>query len=237
MPQPYLSIVLPFYNEAGCVDRVVREAYETLQRAGLSFEMIAVQNGSTDGTADRLLALAARYPKLRIVAVPVNRGLGYGLLKGLAASTGVMLGFMPGDGQVDPLDVVRLVRLMEHRPADVGVGRRVSRRDGRIRWFVSKACNIFAHLLFQLPTDDINAHPKILTRPAFARLNIQSHNCFIDAEILIKAKRLGLKIGVMDLIFRPRETGSSKVRWTTGLEFAWNMVRARFMPKNPWGIT
>lgn len=233
---PYLSVVLPFYNEEACVGNVVAEVHAALQRSGLTFELIAVQNGSTDTTADRLNVLGGHYQELRIVHVQKNLGLGYGLLQGLSASRGQLVGYMPGDGQVDPKDLLRLVRLMEQTPADVGVGRRVSRRDGWIRWLVSKACNIFADFLFRLPTDDINAHPKVMTRPAYSRMNLRSRDCFIDSEILLKAQRLGLKITVMDLVFRPRQTGYSKVRWTTCLEFVFNMLRARFMRHDPWEI-
>src|SRR5438552_18121238 len=99
MPES-LSIVLPFYNEEECVERVIRDVHSALR--GLPFEIVAVQNGSRDRTEEILNCLTKHLPQLRIVVVPVNRGFGYGLIQGMAASTGEVVGFMPGDGQVDP---------------------------------------------------------------------------------------------------------------------------------------
>jgi glycosyltransferase involved in cell wall biosynthesis len=234
--RPHLSIVLPFYNEEACVTQVIADLDTALKSAGFVYEIVAVQNGSHDRTGKILDQLAAAYPALRVVVVPVNRGFGYGLIQGMAASTGEVVGFMPGDGQIDPAVVAPLLRKMEESGAEVAQGRRITRGDGWLRWFVSKSFNLLVALLFTLPTRDINGHPKLMRRRCYETLDLRSADSFLDAEILLKGQRLGARFCQLDLDFRRRETGHSSVRIGTCVEFVRNLLKARFLKDDPWGL-
>src|SRR5262245_20003189 len=161
---PRLSIVLPFYDEEGCVEDVVDTVRGELERGGVAFEIVAVQNGSRDRTGAILERLAREHSAVRVVAVPVNRGFGDGILRGLAACAGDVVGFMPGDGQVPPAVLTRLLDRMDETRADIGKGRRTVRRDGWHRQAVSRAYNTVMKVGFGVPFDDVNGHPKLLTR-------------------------------------------------------------------------
>lgn len=230
-----LSMVLPFYNEEDCVEQVVCELYSVLKQQGISFEIVAVQNGSHDSTPQILGELGKRFAELKVVDVSQNRGFGYGVIQGLAKSNGNLVGYMPGDGQIDPMVLPSIIQQMEQAQADIGKGRRVIRRDGWDRWLISKSYNLIGRLMFGLSTDDINGHPKLMTRNAFNLLQLSSHDHFIDAELLLKAQVLDLRICEVDLEFRKRETGHSKVRvWIASLEFLKNILLVRFNKSRLW---
>lgn len=232
----HCSIVIPFYNEEACVANVIEEVHLSLKHAGISFEIIAVENGSKDRTGEILKALENRFKELRVIYVPINLGFGYGVIKGLSASMGEIVGYMPGDGQIDPDVVPQILEKMKQRQADIGMGRRITREDGWIRWFVSRCYNLLGRFLFSLSTKDINGHPKLLTRRAYSIMQLQSHDGFLDPEIILKAQRLHIKVCEVNVGFRRRKTGRSSVKWTTCVEFMLNLIRARFMKKDPWGL-
>jgi glycosyltransferase involved in cell wall biosynthesis len=234
---PLLSIVLPFYDEEECVEEVVGAVRGELERSGVSFEIVAVQNGSRDRTGPILARLAREHKAVRVVAVPVNRGFGDGILRGLTECAGDIVGYMPGDGQVPPAVLCRLLRRMDETQADIGKGRRTVRRDGWHRKAVSHAYNTLMKVGFGVPFDDVNGHPKLLTRRAYLALRLRSADNFIDAELVLKAQRLGLATCEVDFEFEQRRTGRSTVRWTTCVQFLVNLARARLPFADPWGLS
>jgi glycosyltransferase involved in cell wall biosynthesis len=236
MERPFLSIVLPFYNEEECVAEVIAEIQATLICSNISFEILAVQNGSKDRTGEILKTLQDQLESLRIIHVPVNKGFGYGLIQGLTSSSGEIVGFMSGDSQINPEVIPLLIEHMKKTHSDIGMGRRIIRHDGWLRWIISWNYNFLARLLFGLSMKDLNSHPKLMTRRAYSLMQLRSHNFFIDPEILLKAKRLGLKVCEVDIEFRRRKTGHSNVKWTTCLEFFIDLCRARFIKKDPLGL-
>src|SRR5262245_35129101 len=97
-----LSIVIPFFNEELSARGVVEHILSTFRQAGFSFEIVCVQNGSRDRTPEILAALEKENPEVVLVTIPKNEGFGAGVLKGLRACRGNILGYMPGDGRIDP---------------------------------------------------------------------------------------------------------------------------------------
>ncbi|GFP25038.1 hypothetical protein HKBW3S25_00488 [Candidatus Hakubella thermalkaliphila] len=231
-----VSLVLPFYNEEASVAKVISDVHAALGKAGVSFEIIAVENGSRDATGEILAELEKQYKELRIVHVRVNQGFGYGIMQGLSVCAGDIVGFMPGDGQVDPSVVLEILQRMEDTGAEVGKARRVVHHDGWQRRFISRSYNLLMRFLFGLPTDDTNGHPKLLTRRAYSAMHLRSHDSFLDAEILLKAQRLGVRVCEVNTKFHKRETGRSTVRLTTCVEFLCNLMQARFQREDPWGL-
>lgn len=233
--RPNLSLVIPFYNEEDCVAQVILEVHASLVHLGLAFEIVAVQNGSGDRTPQLLGQLEQTLGGLRVVGVPKNLGFGYGVLRGLDASVGDMLGFMPGDGQIDPAALGLVLSRMAETQADICKGRRIIRHDGWQRRLVSTSYNLLARIFFGVTTDDLNGHPKLMTRHAYTAMRIQSADHFIDAEIMLKAQWLGLRVSEVDLEFRKRETGRSKVHLLAGsLEFLRNLFLVRLGIRKLW---
>src|SRR5438874_1449531 len=125
---PDLSLAVPLYDEAQNVERVARGLLEALE--GVSLELILVDNGSRDGTGGCIEALANGEPRIRPARVEVNRGYGRGVRAGLEGASGAWLGWMGGDGQIDPHDVRRLWERARDADAELVKVARVKRHDG-----------------------------------------------------------------------------------------------------------
>jgi glycosyltransferase involved in cell wall biosynthesis len=232
----FLSMVLPFYDEEECVRQVVEELHGELLLQGRPFEIVAIQNGSRDRTGAILAEMQQTLPELQIVTVAVNQGFGYGILQGLAAARGELIGWMPGDGQIPPSAIGPLVEKMGRESAGIGQGCRTIRHDASNRLFISKCFNLWTRLMFGLATNDINGEPKLLTAALYREMNLCSSDSFIDAEALLKAKRLGARLSCVDMVSRERVNGVSKVHSSTVIEFILNLLKARFRSNDPWGI-
>jgi glycosyltransferase involved in cell wall biosynthesis len=232
----FLSIVLPFYDEEECVREVIEELDGELRRQDRPFEILAVQNGSRDRTGAILAEMQQSLPELQVVTVPVNKGFGYGILQGLAAARGELLGWMPGDGQIPPTTIAPLMEKMAREGSAIGQGCRTIRHDASNRLFISKCFNLWTRLMFGLATNDINGEPKLVTAALYREMNLCSSDSFIDAEALLKAKRLGVRLSCVDMVSRERVKGVSKVHSSTVIEFIMNLLKARFRSDDPWGI-
>ncbi|MEK7872319.1 MAG: glycosyltransferase family 2 protein [Chloroflexota bacterium] len=234
---PLVSIILPFYNEEACVEQVLIDLRATLQKAGLRFEIIAVQNGSWDRTAEILTQLSSLYSEVRVVDIPVNKGFGFGVLQGAAASKGDVVGWMPGDGQVPAISVPQVLSEMARTASDIGKTCRINRNDGWIRSLASRVMNTFARVMLGVSTRDVDGTPKLFRREVLQALRLRSNDSFVDMEALVKARRLGLKVCEVDVPSQPRVGGRSKVRvLETSVEFIGNVLRARFARSDPWGL-
>lgn len=222
-----LSLIIPMYNEQDNARIVVAALQRELTREEINYELVLVDNGSTDHTGAIITGLAENNPSIKIVKVPRNQGYGWGVINGLRWAGGDYLGFMGGDGQIKPKDVVRVYREIvkgEHQLCKV---RRYRRKDGALRNFVSFIFNKLFVYTFKVNAGDINGTPKIMTRRFYNQLNLASKDWFLDAEVMIKASSLGAPVGEIPVVFLPRQGGSSNVKISTVWEFLCNMAAYR----------
>ena len=222
-----LSIVIPFFNEEDNVRDALNSIEYALKNNKIKYEIVAVDNGSSDRTEAILRELKENMGSLKIVRVHVNEGYGWGIRCGLKEAAGEYIGFMCGDNQIEPkaiLDVYNKVRIEN---LDLGKVRRVQRYDGFIRKIISFFYNIICPKLFSIGEKDLNGTPKIFKRSIFEKLNLISKGWFIDAEIMIKVSRMGCKIGEVPVVFKKREKGSSKVNIKAVLAFSGEMFSYR----------
>ncbi|MHB2018504.1 MAG: glycosyltransferase family 2 protein [Candidatus Xenobia bacterium] len=223
-----LSLVVPLYNEEANVVTVAQALLGALRTGPDAFELVLVDNGSRDGTGRLIDELMAKHPEVRKVRVEVNQGYGWGVLCGLQSAVGAHVGFMGGDGQIDPIDVVALWRRAVTQQVDLAKVCRMRREDGWKRRVVTFFCNLIFPLVFPVRTRDINGTPKILRREVYEGLHLRSKDWFLDAEVMIKCGRLGCRIDEMPVTFLARAGGQSNVRLTTLWEFLLNIARARW---------
>jgi undecaprenyl-phosphate 4-deoxy-4-formamido-L-arabinose transferase len=139
-PAPTISIVLPLYNEAAHVAELYRRTVETLDAAPLDFELICIDDGSTDGTFAELERIHAADGRIRAVRLKRNFGQHAAMHAGLVRARGEVLVTMDGDLQNSPEDIPRLVEAVD-RGADVASGRRATRRDSWGRTLPSRLIN------------------------------------------------------------------------------------------------
>jgi glycosyltransferase involved in cell wall biosynthesis len=231
---PELSVVVLCYRSGGAARSFVARLKKTLLDAGIdNYQLVLVGNyvaGSGDMTPDIVRELAAGDPRIVCSAVVKEGMMGWDLRSGLALATGQYLAVIDGDGQVLVEDLVRVYRLLRERGLDLAKTYRRQRGDGIKRKLFSLVFNGLFHVLFPgVPARDINAKPKVLTRAAFERMTLQSTDWFIDAEILIQARRLGLRVGEVETEFLGLTGRRSFIKVAAVFEFLRNLLRYRVL--------
>jgi glycosyltransferase involved in cell wall biosynthesis len=229
---PELSVVVLCYRSGGAARSFAARIREALLEAGIEdYQLVLVGNyvdGSGDTTPDVVRELAAGDSRIVCSAVAKQGMMGWDLRSGLALATGEYLAVIDGDGQVLVEDVVHVYRLLREQGLDLAKTYRRHRGDGLKRKLYSLVFNGLFHLLFPgLRVRDVNAKPKVLTRSAYERMTLRSDDWFIDAEIVIQARRLGLRIGEMETEFLGLTGRRSFIRLAAVFEFLRNLVRYR----------
>lgn len=209
---------------------MIGRLFSAFEQAGHRLEIVAVENGSTDGTGAVLAGMQERYPDLRVQRVEVNEGYGNGILRGIPLASAEWVGMIPADGQVDAEDVVRLYEAaLTTDGRIVAKVRRRFRLDGSWRKVVSVAYNLMVLLLWPgLGTLDTNGSPKLMRREALLAMQLTSRGWFLDPELMIKAHHMGLRVLEVNVFARMRGTGLSHVRPATCWEFFTELLRYRF---------
>jgi len=223
-----LSLVLPALNEAENLPPLLKNTKAVLDNLAISYEIIVVDNGSSDNTAEVLELLKKEIPELKTVIVPRNIGFGNGILQGLYVSQGKVLGFMDADGQIEPRCLAEVYLNLKTKGLDFCKGVRLTRGDGWLRYAASKAYNLLFKLLFGGNINDLGGKPKVFTREFYEKVAPISKDWFLDTEIAIKMIKQGGKMEEMPNSFLVRSGGRSKVRLSTVWEFLKNMFYWRF---------
>ncbi len=220
------SVVVPAYNEAENLKVLLPRLMSALEPLG-SFEVLLVNNASNDATSQVAAEFQTKYPRLRLVTEPT---LGYGraVLAGLRESKGEYLGIIRSDNQEKSEDLTRMLQELAMGQSDFYKAvRRTRTNDGLRRIIISLVFNFLFHTLFDLKSRDLNATPKVFTRRFYTGAQLESTDWFIDAEMVIKAEKLGYKIRETEIEYLPRLKGKSKVRTRHIFEFLGNMLRWR----------
>ena len=230
MPAPELSAVILCYRAEENVRRVAAGFHAELAASGVPFELILVAN--YDDPADRTPALAAEFARenerVEVLMEPKQGAMGWDMRRGLEAAKGSFLVVIDGDEQNPFEDVLRAYRLLVDSGADLVKGRRAERFDGPLRHLVSVVYNALFLLLFRTRgLWDINGKPKGLRRSAYEQLRLSADDWFIDAEIVLQTRDLGLKIKELPVVFHQNQARRSFVRGEAVLEFLRNMARVR----------
>jgi glycosyltransferase involved in cell wall biosynthesis len=231
MEAPTLSAVVLCYRAEESIRLVIEPLYEHLSESGHDFELVLVANydeGAVDRTPDIARAFTAEHDRTRVIAEPKRGGMGWDMRSGLAAARGGWIVVIDGDSQNPVEDVLRMYEEMRRTGAPVMKGRRIARFDGLYRRVVSLGYNTLFVLLFQTRgLSDINGKPKGLTRAAYERMRLTSDDWFIDAQIVLEARRVGLPVVELPVVFRHNNERASFVRFSAIFEFVANMLRAR----------
>jgi len=207
---PSVSVVIPMYNEEAYVDRSVTSARGILEEMGCDWEIVIVDDASTDGTARRAEAIAAADPRVRVIHNPVNRRLGGTLRAGYAAATKDLVFYTDADLPFDLQELGRAVRLLEYQQADVLAAYRFDRTsEGLVRTVYSLVYNLLIRALFGLAVKDVNFSFKLFHRSLLERITLKSEGSFIDAEFLVRARKAGASIIQIGVDYFPRSRGIS----------------------------
>ena len=210
VPVPELSFFFPAHNEEANLEALVDEALATLPGLATKFEVIAVDDGSKDRTPAIADELAARHPELfRVVHHPVNLGYGAALRSGFRAARYELIAFIDGDRQFKVVDIGRLTaRIAATDSPDVVVGYRLKRADPLIRRWYARIYRLSNRVLFGVRVRDIDCACKLFKRAALEPVRVESGGAFFTAELLIKLRFEGRRIGQVGVPHYARTAGS-----------------------------
>jgi glycosyltransferase involved in cell wall biosynthesis len=210
-----LSVFFPMWNEAAYIERAVgyaKEECELLITAGeiCDYELIVVDDASTDSTPALADALAAADAHVRVVHHPVNRKLGGSIKTGFATATGDLVLYSDADLPFDMAEVGHAVRLLRYYDADVVSAFRHDRTgEGSSRAIYTFFYNVLIRRLFGVRLRDINFAFKLCRTRIFEHITLQSEGSFIDAELIIRTKKLGFDVIQFGVDYFPRTRGES----------------------------
>lgn len=212
------SLVIPCYNEAANLPLLLERGQEVARQPNC--ELILVDNGSTDNSADVLSKLLPDYPGCRSIRVEKNQGYGFGILSGLRAATGDVLGWTHADMQTDPQDALRGLALFEQHGPNIFVkGRRYGRPFGDVVFTVGMS--VFETVLLGKPMWDINAQPTMFSRAFFESWHEPPYDFSLDLFAYYQARRMGLAVHRFPVRFGERAHGVSRwnVNWAAKRKF------------------
>ncbi len=202
-----LSVFFPAYNEAANIGQVVQSALEVLPRVVETFEVIVVDDGSTDDTEKIVQQLCQGDPRVRLISHHPNRGYGAALRSGFYSAQYDLIAFTDGDGQFDLSEITSLLEKLEK--ADLVIGYRRRRAEGSLRVINAKLWALLMRILFGLRVKDIDCAFKLMRREVLEKIpKLESDGALISAELLIKAQRFGFRIVEVPVSHLPRRAGS-----------------------------
>jgi dolichol-phosphate mannosyltransferase len=224
-----LSLVIPAHNEEPIIGQAILEAVAALSALDVDYEVIVVDDGSTDGTRAVALDAARHTPQVRIVTLPENVGYAAALRRGFREARYEWVAFTDADCQFDLHELDRLLPLA--RTADIVCGIRVDRQDPWRRKVYSKGFNILARTLLGTGVTDCDCALKIFRRNWVNSAGLDAEGFFFNAELLARARQAGLTVAEIGVTHRPRQGGTSKVSIAhvfpvlkTLLSFWWSQI-------------
>ncbi len=204
-----ISVVLPAWNEEAVIAITVGHVVATMSRLAPNFEVIIVDDGSTDRTGAIADELAASDARIRAVHNRPNRGYGGALIAGFAAARQPYTFFMDADGQFDIADIANLIIPVEAGQAEVALGYRAHRNDPLIRILNSWAWKQLVSLLFHLHIRDVDCAFKLFPTRLVRAAAVQANGAMISTELLAKFERMGATITQVPVGHYPRELGKA----------------------------
>jgi dolichol-phosphate mannosyltransferase len=226
-----VSVIVPVYNEAEHVDEIL----EAIHASPVKKEIIIVDDGSTDGTREKLQGL----PPLEDVTIVFhenNCGKGAAIRTALAYARGEFVLIQDSDLEYDPQDYVALLHPLEDGKANVVYGVRPDRPERGLRFFFgAKLLTHLANLLYAAGIHDEATCYKVVRRSLLTRLQLECRRFEFCPEITAKLCRMGERIEEVPISYNPRSAvEGKKIRHSDGWKAIWTLIRYRFVPRSRW---
>jgi glycosyltransferase involved in cell wall biosynthesis len=203
-----LSVFFPAYNDSGTIASMVIRTVQTASKLTPDFEVIVVDDGSADGTADIADELARTYPQVRAVHHPINRDYGAALQTGFRSATKELIFYTDGDAQYDPTELTLLWERIAD--ADLVNGYKISRADPVHRIFIGRIYHHIVSLMFGLKLRDVDCDFRLMRRTIFERINLEKTSGIICVEMMKKIQDSGFRIVEVPVHHFHRAYGTSQ---------------------------
>jgi glycosyltransferase involved in cell wall biosynthesis len=209
LKNPGVSVFFPAFNDAGSIGKLVADAAEILHALAEDFEIIVVNDGSTDETANVLNDLRKRYDFLRVVQHETNKGYGAALRSGFGAAKNDLVFYTDGDGQYDVREMPELFARLDEK-TDVVNGYKLGRADKKRRKLLGGFYNRLAHLLFSLPVRDVDCDFRLIRREFLEKITLLTTSGSICVELVYKLSRAGARFAEVGVSHYERPFGRSQ---------------------------
>jgi glycosyltransferase involved in cell wall biosynthesis len=203
-----LSVFFPAYNDSGTIASMVIRTVQTASKLTPDFEVVVVDDGSVDGTADIADELARTYPQVRAVHHPINRDYGAALQTGFRSATKELIFYTDGDAQYDPTELTLLWERIAD--ADLVNGYKISRADPVHRIFIGRIYHHIVSLMFGLKLRDVDCDFRLMRRTIFERINLEKTSGIICVEMMKKIQDSGFRIVEVPVHHFHRAYGTSQ---------------------------
>ncbi|TWT98493.1 glycosyltransferase [Stieleria varia] len=204
-----ISLILPAWNERECIVSAITEADEALREICADYEIIVVDDGSTDGMHELVTECSGDNPRVRLVRHEVNQGYGAAIRTGFSSATKDLVVFTDADCQFDLTELDRFVLLSKRY--DVVCGYRIDRKDTALRCLYSKVYNQLVRILLRTEVRDVDCALKMFHREVAKDLEITGDGFLVNSELLVQAKQQGRSVVEVGVSHRPRTQGTSTV--------------------------
>src|SRR6202521_6152271 len=229
-----VSVIVPVYNEAAHLD----ELLQAIHASPVKKEIIIVDDGSTDGTREKLQAmpLANSNNDVTVVFHDTNCGKGAAIRTALQYARAEYILIQDSDLEYDPQDYPALLRPLEQREANVVYGVRPDRPGRGLRFFLgAKLLTHLTNLLYAAGIHDEATCYKVFRRSLIAQIDLQCRRFEFCPEVTAKLCRMGEKIAEVPIAYAPRSAGEGKkIRHADGWLAIWTLIRYRLVPRGRW---
>jgi glycosyltransferase involved in cell wall biosynthesis len=199
-----IAISIPAYNDSVTIGELVKNSVEVLSGITPDYEIIVIDDGSGDNTLEIALKLSKENPKIRVFNHEKNEGFGKTIKEVFTFPQKEWVFFIPGDGQVSPEEIKKLLPFSDN--ADFILGNRSTRSDPFIRHFNSAVYNLLISIGAGKRVKDVNS-VVLFKKEIMKNLKLKGESAFIHAEIFLKVARSGYKIAYTDIEHKPRTSG------------------------------
>jgi dolichol-phosphate mannosyltransferase len=226
-----VSVIVPVYNEAAHLDELLR----AIHASPVKKEIIIVDDGSTDGTREKLRALAPM-DDVTVIFHENNWGKGAAIRTALSYAHGEYVLIQDSDLEYDPQDYSALLRPLEADKANVVYGVRPDRPERGLRFFLgAKLLTHLTNILYRAGIHDEATCYKVVRRSLLTRLQLQCRRFEFCPEVTAKLCRMGERIEEVPISYHPRSAvEGKKIRHSDGWQAIWTLLRYRFVPRRRW---
>jgi len=223
-----LSVVIPVYNEKNTINEILQRVLNT----GLVDEIVVIDDGSTDGTAEKLRKQSER--KIQVINFPKNRGKGAAVRAGIEAVKGDLVLIQDADLEYDPRDIPTLLKPIEENLADVVYGSRFLGGPRRPTMYWHAVANhlltFMTNVLYNNILTDMETGYKLFKREVLQDIRIRSNSFDFEPEITAKLLKKKVRIFEVPITFNPRDyTDGKKIGFVDAVAAFWALLKFRFI--------
>lgn len=205
---PELSLFLPIYNEEAAIAKVIKSANQVLKKVADQYEILCIEDGSQDSSAQVIRKLAKTNKNLRMIQHQPNRGYGGAFKSGLYGSQYNLVSYIDADGQFDYSEITKFLESI--KKADLVLGFRLNRQEGKRRQAMAFLWRLWNFALFGLWVKDPDCGFKLIKKQVIDAIpQLVTESAETEAEFLIRAQRLGFTFSQIGVHHYPRQGGKS----------------------------